>query len=211
MTAVDALAVVMCKAPVPGRVKTRLAPAVTSAQAARLHAAMAGETLGKMGAVFGAGWLAADDPAHPFFRAAAGAGWRIVAQGEGDLGARMARLAARAFASGHRAVVFSGTDSPHMPERRLHALRAALAEADVAIAPVADGGYELIGLRGNERALALFRGIAWSSGEVLTQTLAAARQAGLGVRLLPPGFDIDTPADLARARKAGWKPLLPVF
>lgn len=46
-------------------------------------------------------------------------------------------------------------------------------------------------------------GIAWSTDRVLTETLRRLRalaksRPGFGVRLLPPFYDVDTPADLAR-------------
>jgi len=126
----------------------------------------------------------------------------------------MERLALQAIGRGCRRLVFTGTDSPHMPDARLRALRAMLADgADLAIAPVEDGGYEAIGLgarmmraAAREGAVRLFRDIAWSSDRVLTQTLRQAERMGVKARLLEPGFDIDTPEDLARARRGGWQP-----
>ena len=46
----------------------------------------------------------------------------------------------------------------------------------------------------------LFTGIAWSTAGVLQATLARAAAAGLAVHLLPPSFDVDQVADLARLR-----------
>jgi len=57
-----------------------------------------------------------------------------------------------------------------------------------------------------EGAVRLFRDIAWSSDRVLAQTLRQAERMGVKARLLEPGFDIDTPEDLARARRGGWRP-----
>ena len=86
----------------------------------------------------------------------------------------------------------------------------AAGQAQVVLGPATDGGYHLVGL--TEPQPALFRGPAWSSSTVLTDTLRLARQLGLRVHLLPPWPDIDTYDDLRtflnRARPApqpGWR------
>src|SRR5207245_5328652 len=66
--------------------------------------------------------------------------------------------------------------------------------ADLVLGPSLDGGYCLIGMRRFHPAP--FRDIAWSTGAVLDQTVAAARAAGLTVELLDPALDIDTVDDL---------------
>jgi glycosyltransferase A (GT-A) superfamily protein (DUF2064 family) len=78
----------------------------------------------------------------------------------------------------------------------------ALDEHDLVLGPAHDGGYYLIGLRAPVRQL--FRGIAWSTHSVLGQTVARARQLGLGAVLLPRLRDVDTASD---ARAVG---ILPV-
>ena len=79
------------------------------------------------------------------------------------------------------------------------AAAAALAgRADVVLGPAADGGYYLIGL--GRPAPDLFTGIAWGTAGVIEATLARAGAAGLAPHLLPPSFDVDQPADLARLR-----------
>jgi glycosyltransferase A (GT-A) superfamily protein (DUF2064 family) len=69
---------------------------------------------------------------------------------------------------------------------------------DVVLGPAEDGGYYLIGLKWRQPRL--FEAIAWSTGRVLAQTLERADSFGLRVHLLPPWYDIDTAADLARLR-----------
>jgi len=44
----------------------------------------------------------------------------------------------------------------------------------------------------------VFQGIPWSTDQVLNQTLAQAKTAGLAVHQVPSCFDIDWPADLER-------------
>lgn len=186
--------IVFCKAPVPGRVKTRLMPAFSPEAAARLHAAMAECVIRRALARWPWTWVAADDPSHPFFQDVEA---RVVAQGEGDLGDRMGRCARMAFDLGRGGVLLLGTDSPHMSRARMHMAERLLEHADVVLGPVEDGGYDLLAMRGMFGAL--FQGIPWGSAGVRATTLQRAREAGLSVRLLSMGFDVDTPADVARA------------
>jgi len=190
--------IIMCKAPVAGRVKTRLTPHYSDAEAAALHRAMASTVIRRAARLFDDVVIAADDVSHPFF---SGFGLPVLAQAAGDLGARMDRQLAAAFADGAKAVLILGTDSPHMPDDRLMEAANALSHADVVLGPVEDGGYDLVGMN---RLLSIFSEVAWSSGQVLRQTVANIHRQGLTVEQLDFSFDVDFPDDIERARQAGW-------
>lgn len=178
---------VFAKAPAPGRVKTRLRPALDDEQAARLAAAFVRDTLRKAARLgppvtaYYSGDRALLEPLAP-----PGVLW--AEQGAGDLGARMARVRAPCL--------ILGADSPHLPVPLLRAALAAVPLHDVVLGPADDGGYYLIGLRAAQPAL--FESIAWGTGAVLAQTLAQANTLGLTVHRTPPWYDLDTPADLRR-------------
>ena len=217
---------IMCKAPVAGRVKTRLlrhkvnppgdillfhnSPdgkaregalgQYTNEQAAALYKSMAETVIRRASRLFDDVCIAADDPAHPFFSSF---NLPLCAQGEGDLGQRMSRLMLQGFTDGADTVMFLGTDSPHMPESRLLQAMAALQDYDIVIGPVEDGGYDLLAMTAPAD---VFDEIAWSSGKVLGQTLFHIQRLGLSCLQLDIGFDIDYPEDLARAAQAGWQP-----
>lgn len=200
--------VVMAKSPRPGLAKTRLVPALGADGAARLAARMLQHALAEaVASGIGPVALSAAPDEHDelLCSAAAAAGAVIAPQGDGDLGARMARAAAAAHASG-RAVLILGTDAPALDAAMLRAAAAALhAGNDVVLVPAHDGGYALIGL---QRPLPqLFDGIAWSTPQVLAQTQAAAAACGAHVALLPPVYDIDEPADLVHL-PSDWRPEL---
>ena len=58
---------------------------------------------------------------------------------------------------------------------------AALLIEDIALGPSVDGGFFLVGLRAPHPTASLFGGVrAWSTDVVLRETLASARNAGLG-------------------------------
>jgi len=190
--------IIMCKAPVAGRVKTRLMAQYSADEAACLHKAMATTVIKRAVRLFDEVVIAADDARHPFF---ADFGLSILPQGEGDLGERMSRQLAAAFSSGANAVLILGTDSPHMSDSRLVAAAGALNHADVVLGPVEDGGYDLVGMNG---LFSVFDGVSWSSGQVLEQTVTNIHRQCLAVEQLDVSFDVDFPEDIARAKKAGW-------
>jgi len=193
-------AIVMCKAPVAGRVKTRLTPTYSAGEAAAIHRAMAETVIKRAASIFSHTSIAADDVSHPFFEPF---DLPLLAQGEGDLGERMSRLMIQAFADGAGKVMFLGTDSPHMDESRLRQAVERLSHTDVVIGPVEDGGYDLIAM--NRSCPELFRFIHWGSEQVLEQTLDRAKPAGITIELLETGFDLDSPECLKRAA-ALWQP-----
>ena len=119
----------------------------------------------------------------------------LVQQGR-DLGERMSNAFALTFESGRDKVVLIGTDCPTL--QNLHLLQAfeALNHSDLVLGPATDGGYYLIGMKSS--AAYLFEGIAWSTSQVLSQTLHVASQQGLIVTLLPELDDIDTQEDWQR-------------
>jgi rSAM/selenodomain-associated transferase 1 len=161
------LLIIMCKAPVEGKVKTRLMAKYTAAEAMLWHQAMAITVIERAKRLFQDVWLAVDDTAHPFFEAFE---LPLYPQGTGDLGMRMTHLLEQASQNNFEKILFLGTDSPHMPDERLLHAASALNEYDVVLGAVEDGGYDLIAMNGV--CPMLFSDISWSSEHVLKQTLA---------------------------------------
>lgn len=197
--------VVMAKAAVPGRVKTRLARgegALSEAGASGVHSAMFETVLTRAAAHLRAPdggrpalVLAMDDPTGAPAGAQA-AGWRVVAQGQGDLGQRLDRVWQDCRQhTGHDAIVFFGVDSPDVPTDILGSIGDALNHATAVIGPVEDGGYWTLACR--DYLPALLQGIDWGTPAVYDQTLKIARAAGIDLQPLPAWHDVDEPADLA--------------
>ena len=187
---------IFAKAPLPGRVKTRLIPALGAAGSAALAERMLRHTLEQaLAADIGPVELCAspniDDPDWAAFSLPSGL--EFSAQGEGDLGARMARASRRALTR-NRCVLLIGTDCPQLSAVRLRAAASALDTHDAAIYPAFDGGYPLLGLRAIHPGL--FADMPWSTSAVAGLTLA--RMQGLQWRVWVGDelADIDAPADL---------------
>ena len=194
--AISTRILVFAKAPVSGRAKTRLIPALGAAGAAGLARRLLEHTLAQ---ALAAGCGTVELCASPDFSAPEWAdvplppGVATSAQGDGDLGARLARAARRHLAQGAR-VLLIGTDCPALSAVRLQAAAAALADHDAALYPALDGGYTLLGLRADHPSL--FADIPWSTSQVAAVTRARMQALGWRVWDGEALADIDTPPDL---------------
>jgi len=190
--------IVMCKAPVQGKVKTRLMTTYSAQEAMQWHVAMATTVIHRAKRLFPNVVIAADDVTHPFFKSFA---LPLLTQGTGDLGDRMLRIMQQLCAQDD-AVLFLGTDSPHMQDSRLLQAIEALQRHDVVLGAVEDGGYDLIAMR--NPCAAMLDGIAWGTDQVLQQSIEKAVSLALSYHILSVSFDVDTPEMLQRAFNLGW-------
>lgn len=198
---------VLAKAPVAGYAKTRLIPGLGAAGAAALAErllanAVAQAVAASLGPV--AVW-AAPDTAHPAFeRLRSHHGLALLAQGEGDLGARMVRVFESTWAVAPAPLLLMGTDAPALDAAMLRDAADALRLHDAVFVPALDGGYALVGLRAwAPRLRCLFDGMTWSTAGVITETRARLAAAGLRHAELPAVADIDEAADLVHL-PAAW-------
>jgi len=191
--------IVLAKAPVPGRVKTRLCPPATPEQAADLAAAALLDTLTATAAVPSARTVVAlagtvADGARALDVAAALTCPVIPQRGVG-LGARIAAAHAdtAVLLPGHASLQV-GMDTPQIDPTLLADCAARLSRADAVLGPADDGGWWLLGLR-DPRAAALIVGVPTSRPDTGAGTLRALRDGGLRVAIAPQLRDVDTIAD----------------
>lgn len=194
---------VFAKAPQPGRVKTRLIPVLGETGAAQLQQQLIERTL-RTAAAAGLGavelWCA-PDPHDPYFSDCAKRHEiTLRAQGEGDLGLRMARALESALAEGAPGLLI-GCDCPALTPAYLCEAAGALAGGDEAVfGPAEDGGYVLVGVA-RSPAAELFEAIAWGGAMVMQETRARLARGNWRWRELAPLWDVDRPEDLARLRQ----------
>lgn len=185
---------IFAKPPVAGSAKTRLARAVGGERASALARAFLVDTCA---AARGVPWarpvLATTGALEPALQDELGL--PVWSQGEGDLGARMERVLARALAESSVALAL-GADSPGLPPRVLEAARQALTSTDAVIGPADDGGFYLLGLR--RCPAGILADLPWSAPETRARTLERLRAHGLTVTELEPWFDVDEVDDLTR-------------
>lgn len=198
---------VFCKAPVAGRVKTRLIPAFGADRAAAIYRQLAQRALQTVAdareqyAAAASLWVA-DDTDHPAIRQwSTGFNLPVFQQQGDDLGARMLHCL-KSLCTDQCPTLLIGTDCPALSSTDL-ALAAQALNVDTSwvFTPAEDGGYVLVG--SNAPSAVPFSGIAWSTDAVMTQTRAALASAGEHWAEMPKRWDVDEPADVERAATLG--------
>jgi uncharacterized protein len=173
---------VMAKAPVPGRVKTRLCPPCSPEEAADVAAASLADTLD---AVVAAGSsrriLALDGEPGEWLPP----GFELIPQGPGDLSQRLARAWDEAGGPG----VQIGSDTPQVTATLLDDALARLHRAPSALGLAADGGWWALALRRPRPGI--FDGIPMSTAATGQAQLERLRTLGLCPEALPVLRDID--------------------
>ncbi|GJL94190.1 MAG: hypothetical protein DHS20C05_05950 [Hyphococcus sp.] len=186
--------ILFVKAPRAGKVKTRLGAEIGMGRAAALFRIMTTHTIGEL--VKG-DWqtMLAVDPTHAL------TGWdnlwppnlKRVAQGGGDLGARMGRVIDQAPPG---PVVIIGADAPGLRTDHLRQAFQKLGGHDAVFGPAEDGGYWLIGLARRRSAPDLFHSVRWSTQHALDDTKASLPK-DFSIAELMAMQDIDEANDLA--------------
>jgi rSAM/selenodomain-associated transferase 1 len=189
-----AVIVVMAKYPLAGLVKTRLMPALTADQAARVQRAFLLHVVERLSP---RRVIACYDPPECGEEMRRLLDIDLMPQTRGDLGARLAAAALAARRVGET-VIFLGVDSPDVPIKFIDRIAALLPKHDLVIAPADDGGYWAVALSQRVDADKLFTGIEWSTGRECAQTLERAKHLGYNVALADRWADVDRPEDLFR-------------
>lgn len=204
----------MTRYPLPGQAKTRLIPVLGEEGACRLHQKMVEHTMATVrnfSLVFPTDiFVFFNGGSEVLMKTWLGSGAKYLLQPAGDLGIKMSAAFEAVFARGCKTAMMIGTDCPDIDGDILSESFSLLDELDMVIGPAADGGYYLLGLKKNHDKL--FKGIAWGSDQVLSQTLTAAGNAHIRVGCLPQLADIDRPEDLANIRDIpAFSPCLKAF
>jgi glycosyltransferase A (GT-A) superfamily protein (DUF2064 family) len=197
MTGRPAVVIVLAKAPVPGRVKTRLCPPATPEQSARIASAALLDTLDAARAVPGARTVVAltgDLSAavgEPELRAAL-AGCDVVDQRGDALGERIAAAHADTAAL-HPGVptVQIGMDTPQVTAELLGGCLDALSTSDAVLGHATDGGWWVLGLT-DPHGAGVLAGVPMSRENTGDLTREALRTAGLRVAAVGELTDVDT-------------------
>jgi uncharacterized protein len=176
---------VIAKAPVPGRVKTRLCPPFSRAEAAALAEAALRDTLAAVRGVRGVRRAVVLDGAPgPWL----GPGIEVVPQRGGDLAERLAG----AFADLGGPALVVGMDTPQLTPAILRGALAVLERRDAVLGTALDGGYWGIGLAAPEPRV--FAGVPMSRADTGARQRARLRELGLSWEEREPLRDVDDAA-----------------
>lgn len=188
----------MARAPALGRGKTRIARDAGRSAALRINRALQARTLRL---ARDPRWvtLLAVTPDHARTVRLPGV-WPCsvtrLAQGGGDLGARLARVLKRV----RGAVAVIGTDSPDVTPGDVALTFRALGRARIAVGPARDGGFWILAARRSTDVIDAFDGVRWSTGDTLSDMIARLRTPHVRVRTLD---DVDTLNDWRAWRSRG--------
>ena len=181
--------IVIAKAPVPGRSKTRLCPPCTPEQAARLAQAALADTLRAVAATPADRRVVVLDGEPGAWLPAC---CEVVVQRGGGLDERLAN----AFEDVGGPALLIGMDTPQVTSELLSGALRLLTRADAVLGLALDGGFWALGLRRPEPSLMI--GVPMSTEHTGRRQRARLRAAGLHVRMLPALRDVDRIED-ARA------------
>ena len=181
--------VVIAKEPAPGRVKTRLTPPFTPAEAAALAEASLSDTLAAVAATPVARRVLALDGQPGRWLPER---FDVIGQRGGGLDERITWALSDARVTLPLPVVLIGMDTPQVTPGLLAAAAGPLVDrtADATFGLAADGGFWALGLREVDPRLIL--GVPMSQPDTGARQLARLEQAGLRVKMLPELTDIDT-------------------
>jgi uncharacterized protein len=172
--------IVIAKAPLPGRAKTRLSPPCTPGEAGRLAEAALADTLHAVAATPADRRVVVLDGEPGAWLPG---GFEVVAQRGGGLDERLAN----AFDDVGGPALLIGMDTPQVTPGLLSGALRLLSEADAVLGLALDGGFWALGLGRPDPALLL--GVPMSVAH--TGRRQQARLAGLRLRMLPALRDVD--------------------
>lgn len=192
-------ALVVAKAPVPGRVKTRLGAHVGMESAARLAAAALLDTIAACRSAFAECHLALDgdldDAVQSDALRGSLAGWTVHPQRGDGLGQRLAQ--AHLDAAGPGPTVQVGMDTPQLTAADLYAVAEAASGGDAVLGPATDGGWWVLALT-DPSAAAVLTDVPMSRPDTFARTREALTAAGHTVRVGHELTDVDTVDEATR-------------
>ncbi|MCH8569147.1 MAG: TIGR04282 family arsenosugar biosynthesis glycosyltransferase [Balneolales bacterium] len=190
--------IVFLKYPVPGKVKTRLIPAIGKRGALSIYRKLLGHTLSLTQELlnetqiflFFGGDVDTIGMPSPYNTTE----YKIFPQQGDHLGQRMRHAFEKTFSEGCEKVCIIGSDCPQLLDTHIKQAYTMLDICEVVAGPARDGGYYLIGLK-NPDHLFVFDFPDWSHEQVLQRTLKLIRNKALSYGLLEELRDTDTPED----------------
>lgn len=178
------------KAPIQGRVKTRLAKSIGDEKATAFYRYCVEKLLALKAPQACDIFIAYD----AMFETVSLPSCHLFLQTKGDLGQRMHDAFVHVFALGYQSVILTGSDIPHIDEAILEDSFTLLSASDALLSPTLDGGFYLIGFHASTFTCKAFENIIYSQNDVFERTLAQLKPLHVSVGKMLR--DIDTIDDL---------------
>jgi rSAM/selenodomain-associated transferase 1 len=191
--------VIFIRAPLQGKVKTRLARTLGNEKAAEFYRLCTDAAINELSRLSPAvvKYIFVAEPVSGYETGyLTHQGFKIDVQEGDDLGQRLCNAFHRVFEKGAQKAIILASDVPDLTASIIEEAFSGLDKSDVVIGPCYDGGYYMIGMKGLHKEL--FRNISWGTEQVFQQTITAIEESGLKVKQFPVLIDMDTEADLYR-------------
>lgn len=200
LTRSNTLIQLFAKAPIKGRVKTRLQPILSQDEIILLYQEMMTRILDLVVNLprFDVHLWVDIELENKFIHALKSKYKLPVSQQQGgDLGEKMAFALKQGLVT-HRKVILLGVDCVSVDRDYLIKAASTLDHEALVIGPAEDGGYVLLGA--TQLDTEIFENIQWGSSQVLLETVEILKRKGISYHLLDTRWDLDRPEDLARYR-----------
>ena len=181
---------VICKEPIPGRVKTRMCPPLSHIQAAELARASLADTFAACAAAEPDRLVAVIEGTDPAW---VPVGWEVFYQRTGGLDVRLADAFDDVLADGGRGVLVA-MDTPQATPLQIAGALQQLDFHDAVIGMTDDGGYWIIGLTRPVRES--FLGVPMSTDSTGQAQLDRLQSLGYSVAVVDTVRDLDTITDV---------------
>lgn len=189
---------IAARAPVPGQTKTRLGHAIGMNEAARIYEGFLIDLASRLGpevqdAGIDIAWTFSPpecDFGAELHKLGIDANEsRLVPQSGDSWAIRQDNLMRWASDAGYERGILIASDSPHLETSFVLEAFEQLAQSDVVIGRVSDGGYYLIGMHGYHDVLL---NVPMSTAEAGDALVANVRALGKSIAEVSPTFDVDT-------------------
>jgi hypothetical protein len=200
----QAAVVLMSRAPVPGKTKTRLESHLKKEECAELHKAFLKDINAKFlnlknkNARIDLYLSFTPKKEKDSFSGLISTDFIRIPQIGADLGEKMYNALNDAYQLSDLPVIITGSDLPLLDIEIFTEAFAGLKERDLVIGPSVDGGYYLIGMKKPQKFL--FNSGNWGNRTVLQQTIKEASRHNLKIHFLPEASDVDTFKELLQLR-----------
>lgn len=198
----DTVLLVFAKAPIPGKVNTRLIQHIGVEAASELQAELLRDRLDQLVASQLCDvqlWCSPDSRHQIFKQCSRDYDVTLYEQTGNDLGERMSFAFQQALEN-YNNVVLIGTDAPALGIDRISQSIDLLRQGDkIVLVPAEDGGYVLIGMSWFYPEV--FLAVPWGTERVLSKTRGNIVALGLKLTALEPCWDIDRAEDYERYKQ----------
>jgi rSAM/selenodomain-associated transferase 1 len=203
LSSLENITLVFLRAPLLGKVKTRLSKAIPEDLVLDLYKGFLGDIIDEVSKISKPLLYCYPSNKIDFVSDWIDHKYKVLPQSGDDIGKKMQRAFNETFSRGYKKALLIGTDIPMITGEIILRAYEMLENYDCVLGPSEDGGYYLIGFREDSFETGCFENIKWSTPDVYDDTLKILNKRSKKVYNLPILNDIDTIDDLKELVSSG--------